>query len=309
MGKLRLAFICGNDYFIKDIIKGLSEDYRVRRFLVMNKTEIESAIDWADIVWFEWADMVAVVGTRYPGIKGKKVIVRLHSFEAFESYPKMINWSVVDRLIFVSPHIREILKLRSLNIEEMVKTEVIYNGLDTKRYPFKERNHGFNIGWVAIIDHKKNPPLMLQIIKELVDIDPRYKLHVAGNFRDMRYAIYLNYMIREMRLQDNVFFYDWVKDINRFWDDKEYLLSTSIHEGHPYNIMEGMARGIKPVIHNFFGAKGLYEEEWLYNTCKEAVEMIRDHNYDSYKYRIHVEANWDLRIQIRRIKGLLSEMI
>jgi glycosyltransferase involved in cell wall biosynthesis len=189
------------------------------------------------------------------------------------------------------------------------KTEVIYNGLDVKKFPFKERRPGFNIGWVGIIDHKKNPPLMLQIIKELVDIDPRYRLHVAGNFRDPRYEIYLKYMVKEMGLKGNVIFYGWVKDISRWWDDKEYLLSTSIHESFGYSIVEGMARGIKPIIHNFFGAKGLYEVEWLYNTCKEAVERIRDPNYDSLKYRVHVEANWDLRIQIRKIKRLLSELI
>ena len=76
------------------------------------------------------------------------------------------------------------------------------------------------------------------------------------------YERYLKHLIKVMNLEKNVVIYGWIDDIAKWWEDKDYTLSASIHEGHPYNILESMARGIKPIIHNFDGAEELYEKEF-----------------------------------------------
>jgi glycosyltransferase involved in cell wall biosynthesis len=48
--------------------------------------------------------------------------------------------------------------------------------------------------------------MMLQIIKKLVEKDKRYKLHIAGDFQELRYQIYLKHMVKEMNLENNVIF-------------------------------------------------------------------------------------------------------
>jgi len=122
----KIGFVClaGLDQFIDPIIEGLSDNYNVRKFIIRNQQEIYNAIDWADIVWFEWCNQTAIIGTNYEEIEGKKVIIRLHSYEVFSNFPKQINWPVVDKLILVAPHIREILKEFIPDIEEKVKTEI-----------------------------------------------------------------------------------------------------------------------------------------------------------------------------------------
>jgi len=326
----KISFICaaGLDNFIDPIIEGLSSDYIVRKFVVKTQQEIYNAIDWGDIVWLEWANEVAIIGTAYEGIKGKKVIVRLHSYEIFTDFPKQINWAVVDRLIFVAPHIREILNELSPGVTQKVKSEVIYNGVDIDKIPFKERKPGYNIAYVGYINYKKNPQMALQILKKLVTgvtdldnecftADPQYKLHIAGSYQDLRYKIYLEHMIKDMGLQGSVIFHGWVDDMEGLWEDMNYLLHTSLHEGHSMAITEAMARGIKPVIHNFRGARELYSNMdsslgILFNTVEQAADRIMTtgkifEEYHSKWYKGWViDKGWTLENQVKQIKEVID---
>ena len=192
---------------------------------------------------------------------------------------------------------------------------MVYNGLDIDDIPFKERELGHNIAWVGFINYKKNPQMALQILKKLTEglynTDKRYILHVAGSYQDSRYKIYLEYMIKEMGLQDNVIFHGWIDDMEEFWKDKNYLLHTSIQEGHSYAIMEAMARGIKPVIHNFRGAldEQLYPDINVFNTVEEAADMIMSQEYYSKLYRNWIiNKGWTLENQLKKIRNIIREI-
>ena len=307
----KIAVICaaGLDNFIDPIIEGLADEYNVRKFIVRNKWDIHNAIHWGDTIFFEWCNEVAVTGTNYKGIQGKKVIIRLHSYEIFTDYPKQINWDVVDRLIFVAPHIRDILDEMSPGIVDKVKSEVIYNGVDIEKIPFKEREPGHNIAWVGYINYKKNPQMALQILQKLVDKDNRYLLHIAGSYQDLRYKVYLEHMIKEMELQDNVIFHGWIDDMEEFWKDKSYLLHTSIHEGHSLAMLEALSRGVKLIIHNFRGSKKLYPQDTNFNTIDEAVDMIKENCYNSNRYREWViKEGWTLKNQLDQMRRIIKEL-
>ena len=307
----KIAVICaaGLDNFIDPIIEGLADEYNVRKFIVRNKWDIHNAIHWGDTIFFEWCNEVAVTGTNYKGIQGKKVIIRLHSYEIFTDYPKQINWDTVNKLIFVAPHIREILDEMSPGIVEKVKSEIIYNGIDVDKIPFKEREPGHNIAWVGYINYKKNPQMALQILQKLVDKDNRYLLHIAGSYQDLRYKVYLEHMIKEMELQDNVIFHGWIDDMEEFWKDKSYLLHTSIHEGHSLAMLEALSRGVKLIIHNFRGSKKLYPQDTNFNTIDEAVDMIKENCYNSNRYREWViKEGWTLKNQLDQMRRIIKEL-
>ena len=314
MKKISILCAAGLDQFIDPIIEGLSGDYTTRKFMIRNQQDIYNAIDWADIVWLEWANEVAIIGTNYEGIKDKKVIVRLHAYEAFENFPKQINWNAVNRLVLVAPHMKGILKETIPDIEKKVKIIIVYNGIDMDSNRWNKRQNGYNIAWVGFINHKKNPQMALQILKKLTEgiytADQRYTLHVAGSFQQLRYKIYLEYMIKEMGLQDNVIFYGWVDDMNCFWKDKNFLLHTSTFESFGYAVFEAMARGIKPVIHNFRGAKELYRKDDIFNTIEGAVNIIKSQDYYSSTYRQWIiDKGWTLKNQLKQIKDIMKEIL
>lgn len=335
--KLALVVAEGSDSFTDDIVEGLSNYFWVRKFTVaknrarfhsllvkglsrnlLNKSTykllvklypgiLKRAMRWADIIWVEWASNEAVAAS-YLKNKSKRLFIRLHRYEAFEHYPFLIDWKNVDKVVFVSAFMKKVLEDRGIKINTE-KSEVIYNGVDLQRFEFRPRDNGFDIGWVAHIIPRKNLHIALEIVRKLVDGDKRYKLHVAGDFPDLMYERYIKHLIKTMNLESNVVLYGWVDDIAKWWDDKNYLLSTSIHESFGYNITEAMARGIKPVIHNFDGAEELYEEEFLFNNIDEAVEKIRTGNYDSVYYREYIKnKKWTLENQIDEFKSLVEEL-
>jgi len=83
---------------------------------------------------------------------------------------------------------------------------------------------------------------------------------------DVRTMLYMEHMIAEMGLQDNFQFEPWQDDVNAWLEDKDYYISPSILETYGMSIVEAMAKGIKPVIHNFYGDKS--------NTTRKSTCLI-----------------------------------
>jgi len=341
--KKRILVLCpeGTDSFTDDIIKGLKEHFWVRKKVVPKKKsrfvvgtvlayrkgilskknfqfvvdtllhtylrDTASLLNWADVTWIEWASEFAVALTTIKKPTGN-LVVRLHRYEAFEDYPHLINWQNVDAAIFVAKFMKEILDLSGVQIDKITRSKVIYNGVDLDRFKLQKRGSGLNIGWVALIDPRKNLALAVEIMSNLVKINKGYMLHVAGPFMDKEYEIYIKHLIERSGLEQNVKFYGWVEDIGEWWKDKQYLMSTSIHESFGYNIAEAMAMGIKPIIHDFYDAKELFEPQWLFGTIDEAVQMITSDEYNSEYYRDFIEKRYSLNRQIKDFTDLFDEL-
>ncbi len=332
MKKHKLAFICqkGLETFIEPIVQQFEkfEQYQTRRYYCQTQQEIIAAVKWADRVFIEWANEIAIFATQVYDLRKRGVIVRLHSYESLTPMPQQIDWTVVDYLVFVAPHIREIVKRHIPDIEKRVCTKVIYNGLDIDKIEPNKVLNMYDIAYVCNISHKKEPALALQIMAELVsksDLiyecggspDHRmgtkpgtaFKLHVAGQFQEERYEIYLKYMAKEMGIEDNIIWYGFVQDMNAFWQGKGAILSTSIHEGHPLNIMEGAARGLRPVVHNFYGSRDLYPDSWLFNTVNEATERITaNYPYPESRREYLIGKGWTLENQTKQLKALVDKL-
>lgn len=305
---VNLAIFClpGLDNFIKDIAEILSNIYNVRLVVSTDGRQIQEVYNWADIVWLEWANEMAIEITNKLPKVGKTIICRLHRYEAFTPFIQKINWNNIDYLILVAEHMKKPLKTYHPNIYTHIKNKIIVisNGLNLNKFKFKMRQPGYDIAVVAHINHRKEPAFWLQIIGMLKKINKKYTLHIAGDFQDPTYEYYFNYFIKNTDLSENVKIYGWVKDVNAFLEDKNYILSTSIHEGHPYNIAEAMARGLKPIIQNYAGSKTQWPNELIYNYIFEIPDLLSN-NYKSNEYRKFVETEWSLERQINNIFKLL----
>ncbi|MDK2907087.1 MAG: hypothetical protein PWQ66_1048, partial [Petrotoga sp.] len=306
----KIAFLClpGLDNFLKDIVETFSLGYEVKLVVSTDANEITQAIKWADIVWLEWANDLAIFATnKVPEIANKKVICRLHSYEVFTDMPEKINWGNIDQLIFVANSMKIIFHKLHPNLDlQSCKEEIVYNGVDLDKFKFSIHKPGYNLAVLAHINYKKNPAEWIQIISKLKEIDKQYKLHIGGDFQDPRYKVYFEHIKKEMKMEDNFILHGWINEVEKFLEDKNYIISTSIHEGHPYNILESMARGIKPVILNYSGSKEQWPNELIYNTIDEAVEKVTEETYDSESYRRFIEDNYTLEQQIYEIEEIIS---
>ncbi|HBA43300.1 MAG TPA: glycosyl transferase family 1, partial [Alphaproteobacteria bacterium] len=92
---------------------------------------IRAAATEADIVWLEWCTQHAVLATDTIDFGDRKVIVRLHSFEALDTpFPRQMFWGNVDHLVLVSDDIRTLLMEQNPHIAQQTDIRVIPNGID-----------------------------------------------------------------------------------------------------------------------------------------------------------------------------------
>lgn len=297
----------GLDTFLDDIMVALSGKYLTNKIIVTDLRQIDEGMKLADICWFEWCDELISYGSKHNLAKQKKIICRIHSYEAFTDYPANVAWENVDKIIFVAEQIKNFVNEKfGINEEKAI---VIPNGIDSKRWTFAERRPGFNIAYVGYINYKKGPMLLLHAFKSIFDKNNQYKLFIAGKFQDDRDVLYFNQMVKEFGLEGNVIYEGWQDNLDKWLEDKNYILCTSILESQNMSVMQAMVKGIKPIIHNFVGAKNIYPRALVWNTINEAVDMITDNEYNSKEYYSFILNDFELHLQIEKLKSLFTNII
>lgn len=306
--KLKIFVRQGFDQFLDNMIEGLSRFYDVSKVVINAVGQIEPAMKEADICWFEWCDDVIVHASRLEIAKRKPIVCRLHRYEAFTDMPGKVQWENVDSLMLVTDHLITILRQMVPGIEDRVQISVVNNGVATDKIRFVPRGQGYNIASVGYIHMRKNPMMLLQIMEKLVRFDSRYQLYLAGQFQDKLAKMYWDHMVKEMGLTNHIHFEGWQKNVTQWLEDKQFLISTSIHESFGYSIAEAMSMGIKPVVHNFPFATRIWPEQILFNTIDEAVGMVTANVYNSKAYRNFVETNYALFDQVTQVRKVLDTL-
>ena len=304
--KLKVAFFCGpDDRFLTDIINYFAKKCWIRRFDGKTIEGMYNLMQWSDISWFEWCDELVVQASRLK--KVCKMICRLHSYEAFEKTPGRVNWENIDTLILVNKTIKDILLERFT-----VKTDIIIIPplINTKKFFFPERKiYGKKVAYVGYINYKKNPALMLQCFKAIHDYDAEYTFHIAGKYGDLRYKIYFEDMCKRLNL--DIQFDGWVDNVWKWYEDKDYVISSSLFEAFHTSIAEGIMMGVLPLVHTWRGSEEIYPKDSLYATPQECVEVIK--RYEKLaKYQVALrnrkdfEMKYSLDKQIEKIEKVLT---
>ncbi len=309
--RAKIAFFCGGDgpTFLGDILEFADKRFEVRFFDGETFEQMYELMKWSDISWFEWCTDLVVKASNWP--KVCKNIVRLHRYEAYAEYPPQINWSNIDYLITVGNEcVNEILESRVPGIGKLTRMVEIANGVDMSKYDIIDKPKGKNLAFVGNHRMVKNPMFLLQCMYQLCSIDPEYKLYVAGvammdeEFLDQ----YFKHMIKELGLEKSVIMDGWQSDMNTWFADKDYIVCTSVIESQGMGVLEGMARGLKPVVHNFPGAAKTFSKKYLFNTADDFCIHVLSDDYDPIDYHDYVEHKYSLKLQLMRVNGLLSSV-
>lgn len=232
-------------------------------------------------------------------VNGAKNLMFLRRYELFDGGLDEVDWSRISGLICVNDWIGEIatrvFKQRGIGIP----VHVIYNGTDTARWTYRERGPGKRIGMACHVHPKKNLPLAAQILGTL----PKgYELHIAGEVQDPCTAEYLNHIGKATRRRIIIYGHIPHGQLDFWWEQMNYCLSSSMSEGNPNNVIEAMAKGIKPVIHNWPGAQEQFGE-FTFNRVEHAAAQILSDSYDSAQYLSLVQSKFSLA-NIERVVDL-----
>jgi glycosyltransferase involved in cell wall biosynthesis len=307
------------DTFIKDIIKDLKKDYEVVSFSGGDEQLFWRTIHSSDYCWFEWGDDNVAGIMSNPAYS--KYIVRIHSYEIFNNIQHKINWNKVSKLILVNDSIKEIIQRGIPGVMQGVpipddKINVIYHGIDLDKFKIPEnKKFNKNVAYVGYLNHKKGIELLIQCFSAIHKYDPEFKFHIAGQQQDPRLAIYLNHLLP--RLDFPIQFHGWVNDVPKFLEDKDFVISTSVFESYQFSIMEGMAQGCFPLVHNWFGADNVYPAEYIFDTigwCVSIIDKIvqkscKNKLPDAYNtLREYVDNNFSFKKQMWEIRKMLKEL-
>ena len=304
----KIAFFCGGDGmgFLNEIIKFANQRFQVHVFEEQTEEELYELMKWSDISWFEWCTNLAVIGSKQP--KVCKNIIRLHRYEAYGQWPELVNWANIDILVTVgNSFVKDALIHTVPNLESQTSVVTIPGGVDLEKFTFTERRRGKNIAFLSNLRTIKNPALVLQCMQKLHYIDAEYRLFFGGISQNRALEQYLNYMVDALDLRDVVFFDGWQEDVRSWLEDKDYIVSTSIIESQGMGLLEAMACGLKPVIHNFPGAEEIFSSEFLFNISEEFCEKILSDRYEPKRYRRFVEEKYPLKKQLTKINNIFTQ--
>lgn len=267
---MRICFLVdrGQTNFADPIIRHL-------RSLGKNVSVVTNAeeVPECDIVWCEWAGEECVKFTHME--KTARVIVRVLGYEVYTGIIENVNWENVDDVIFISRHLKEIALCNVPEIEALANTYVVHGGVDTNGIRITSPDHprdGQQVVILGYVNQRKNLPLALQILAA----NPKKTLHIVGQWQDVETLEYFTHMAHRMHIADRVKVHGRVENLTKFFADKDFILSTSIRETMHYSVGEGMAAGLKPVVHWWPSAEEYYPRQNLFTSISEASAMLDD---------------------------------
>ncbi len=302
----KIAFFCenGDTKFLGDIQAFTDRRFQARSFGDLSDAALAEALKWCDIAWFEWCTPMLARATRLP--KTCRIVCRLHRYEAFRPWPTAVAWENVDVLVLVgNQFVLDYLKRQVPDLEKRTVVYPIRNGVDLDRFSLIDRPRGKHLACLGYVNLRKNPGLLLQCFAKLHTIDPEYRLSFAGQVQDPMLWQYVEYMASELGLGGAVSFDGW-QDAAEWLGDKDYLVSTAYGEGLPVSILEAMARGVKPLVHTWPGARDFFPPECLFRTVDEFVAAVLEGPFDRQRCRDWVGHFFPLQRQLKQVDRLFT---
>jgi glycosyltransferase involved in cell wall biosynthesis len=254
-------------------------------------------LEWADVVFAEWCTALAALLSRVDH-PTTRVVVRMHSYEAFTSWPHLADFSGIDDMMFVSEHLRDlaVAAVPGLTGPHAPRLHVIANAMDLRRMVRPKPDHArFTLGVVGASKVVKDPRWAIEVLRHLRKHDERYRLLLirgdleepAAAARD--YARRLERDLEELEPLGAVSRTAHTDDVPGALEQVGVVLSSSVRESFHVGLVEGAASGAVPVVRNwpFFpgSARKLFPSEWVVETPEEAAQRILDATVTEEKWR------------------------
>jgi len=203
--------------------------------------------------------------------KRSKIIVRLHRFEVFE-FGEKIDWEKVDKIIFVCEAMRNRFLKMFPNYQN--DTEVIHNFLDVTKFRPMNRTTNFKIGILGDISVRKRVYDLVLSFYELHKKIPNLELHIAGTEFDKEYSIFVKELISKLGLENNVLIDGYIKNIVKWYNEIDIIISNSYHESTHITLFEGAACGCYPLSHFWDGIEEFLPKENIFSTESDLIKKI-----------------------------------
>jgi glycosyltransferase involved in cell wall biosynthesis len=304
-----------------DLLRGLRSPARMAKAILAGESpavarmeeRLRPLLDWADVVFVEWCTALAALLTQVDP-RDTRVVVRMHSYEAFTLWPHLMDFSRVDDLVFVSEHLRDlaVAAIPGLQQEDRPRLHVVANAMELQRFvrPKTSDDVRFTLGVIGASKMVKDPRWAIDVVRELRRHDERYRLVlVRGKLQDpsapaQAYAADLRRDLAELEPSGAVQVLGHTDDVPAVLEGIGVALSSSVRESFHMGLVEAVASGALPVVRDwpFFpgAARELFPADWVVDTPGQAAERILALTQDAEVWRPaaaeasrHVRERWD----------------
>lgn len=309
----RIAITCGptSTGFLPPIERLLREGgHEVRRFIVKSPMVTQAEIlGWrADAAWIEWLDSSAFHFSRTLRIP---MIVRMHRYEAETEWPSKMDWTYA-RLVVTSQHVLDRAEKNCpFGLAKWAKPVVIPSIVDFEAFPLQDRKDAdeLRIAVVGYFSGRKQPGFALEAARALsenwnVRIDFIGK-NAAGE------PYWHDYIHAQPTKGFLAVLNPWTEDVASIWKAHDAVLSASADEGCPYNVIEAMACGAAPFIHDYPGAAAQFPPEFLWKTLDDFMRIV-DRQLVSHEawtpeaISAWAESRYSIRANSEKVLGLFA---
>ncbi len=291
---------------LKDVYRFAERRFSVRLFEDLCGDRVYELMKSSDICWFEGCPDLVVEASAMP--KVCKNIVRLHEPGPYRSWPQRVRWENIDAVITVeNSSVREVLVQQSPDAESRTWIITVPTGVNLDEFTFIDRQQGGSLACVDTLSPAGNCMMLLQCMQKLHYIDPQYRLFFAGTFRDPALQSYVMHIVGALGLTEVVFFDGPQQDLASWLQDKHYIVSGSIEQGRHRAILQAMACGLKPVVHNSPAAARFLPAEFLFNISEQFCEQVLSDRYEPQNYRRLVEENHPPTNELSKVNAVLTQ--
>ncbi|MFF7200356.1 glycosyltransferase family 1 protein [Streptomyces sp. NPDC008141] len=247
-------------------------------------------LDWADTVFLDWCVAPAVMLTTIdPG--DTRIVVRLHSYEAFTRWPHLVDFSRIDDLVYVADHVQDLTTslVPQLRGEAAPRTHMLHNAMDLSGFNReKPADARFNLGLIGISQVAKDPLWAIDVLERVRKQDERYRLLLVGGDMDRKtsratkdYLAEFERVLAPLEESGAVVRLGPTDDVPGKLTEIGTILSSSVREGCHVGLMEGAASAAVPVVRDWpfyagreHSARTLYPENWVVASPEEAARRI-----------------------------------
>jgi hypothetical protein len=303
---VKIAVLCGptSQGFLDPVEKILRTAHEVRRFTVTSPiTTTHEVKEWgADAAWIEWCDANAYHFSRVLPIP---MVVRLHRYESTTEWPAKMDWRSA-RLVVTSQHILERAERRCKHgLAKWAQPVVIPSIVDFADFPLVE-DRGAKELEVAVVGYRngrKQPGLAFAAFAAICR-NWKARIRFIGTEQEPYWDEYLRTTCRRVSIEP------WTDDVAAIWKTADVCLSASADEGCPYNVVEAMASGARPLVHHYVGAEAQFPKECLWRTPEELGRsespldaMMR---WEPRAIRLWAESRYSIESQRAKILSLFA---
>jgi glycosyltransferase involved in cell wall biosynthesis len=276
----------------------------------------------SDVVIADWADKGAVWASLLVP-RDVRLVIRIHSVDVLSGPIHLVDWSAVDAVIAVSPHIRDVFRAVLGERVEHLDVPVVTNRILTETFDTqKSQSAEWTLGLVGWGQHVKDPVLALEVLARLRQRDERWRLKLIGADFAHKHAEHLNpygreFMRRALQpdIVDAIEYAGFTRRLPTHLRDIGYILSTSLRESCPVGVLEGVASGAVPVVREWpvfarlKAAHRLFPDRFVFSTAVEAADIIET-NRDGRSERA-AEAREEMAdlFSVAKTEGRLVETI